>query len=130
MGCGLGDRQFLENSVFRGMTDLLSTNLYFHMEAQMCICHWNVPIQCYIYYRMFRITFKTRCSKYLPWFQYFIYKRLFSIISDYVCNHHIINTVILKNATPLVENRVAHVLYLLKITPCIFPNIFFVQHTN
>ena len=29
-----------------------------------------------------------------------------------------------KNATPLVENRVAHVLYLLKITPCIFPNIF------
>ena len=39
-------------------------------------------------------------------------------------------SVILKNATPLVENRVAQVLYLLKITPCIFPNIFFVQHTN
>ena len=39
-------------------------------------------------------------------------------------------TVILKNATPLVENRVAHILYLLKITPCFFPNIFFVQHTN
>ena len=39
-------------------------------------------------------------------------------------------TVILKNATPLVENRVAHILSFLKSTSFIFLNIFFVQYDN
>ena len=39
-------------------------------------------------------------------------------------------TVILKNATPLVENRVAHILSFLKSTSFIFLNIFFVQYYN
>ena len=39
-------------------------------------------------------------------------------------------SVILNNATPLVENRVAHILSFLKSTSFIFLNIFFVQYDN
>ena len=38
--------------------------------------------------------------------------------------------VILKNATPLVENRVAHILSILKSTSFIVMNICFVQYDN
>ena len=39
-------------------------------------------------------------------------------------------TVILKYATPLVENRVAHILSFLKSTSFIFLSILFVQYDN